>query len=190
MFTGEGSLERGRRDAHEGREAIERRARIEAEAASAVRNRLEKGSPSAGRRNFAGILNAMAAGSASKEMPGLEAIAAIRKGQRHAYKSAADHNRTYARLEKQGGLEGFNRLHPGSVGPDDARNERYVTPLAEGDTYQRVKDALGGVTGGGAAQRSSGEVEGIEPEFLLDVARMLLEAVQAGARRFPEGRRD
>ncbi len=34
MFTGEGNFERGRREANEGRDAIERRARIEAEAAT------------------------------------------------------------------------------------------------------------------------------------------------------------
>ena len=83
MFTGEGNFERGRREANEGRDAIERRARIEAEAASAVRNRLEKGSPSSARRDFAGMLNAMVADAAGREMPGLAALEAIRKGQRH-----------------------------------------------------------------------------------------------------------
>jgi hypothetical protein len=83
MFRGEGNFERGRREANEGREARERRARIEAESASAARGRLEKGAPSWERRNFAGMLNALVMESASREMPGLAALAEIRKGQRY-----------------------------------------------------------------------------------------------------------
>ena len=144
MFTGEGSFERGRLEAMENRDAIARRARIEAETASAVRNRLEKGSPSAGRRNFAGILNAMVADAAARELPGLEALAGIRKGQR----------------QKAGFAEGFNRLHPASGAAGS---------LASSDARARDHWPTGGV-------------EGIEPEFLLDVARMLIEAVRARRR--------
>ena len=158
MFTGEGSFERGRREANEGREAIERRARIEAEAASAVRNRLEKGSPSAGRRDFAGMLNAMVADAAGREMPGLAALAEIRKSQRHGYKTAADHNRSYARYEQASG-EDFNRLHPKAGGLRRASEAR-----AQG--YEPGRD-----------------VSAIEAEWLLDAARALIEAVQARARR-------
>jgi hypothetical protein len=109
MFTGEGSLERGRREALEGREAIARRAMIEAETASAARNRLEKGSPSWARRNFAGILNGMVADAAAREMPGLAALEGIRKGQRLGYRTAAQHNRTYAKLEESGAFDRYER---------------------------------------------------------------------------------
>jgi hypothetical protein len=101
--------------------------------ARVVRERLEKMSPSAGRRNFAGILNAMVADAAGREMPGLAALEAIRKGQRHGYKTAADHAKFEALQRSQAaGSEGFNRLYPrhklasAPVGPerDDARDER------------------------------------------------------------------
>jgi len=130
--------------------------------AKATRERLEKGSPSAARRDFAGILNAMVADAATREMPGLAALEGIRKGQRYGYKTAVDHNRTYERLEKAGFA--FNRLHPasgaaGSLASSDAR-ARDHWPTAE--------------TGA------------IEPEFLLDVARMLIEAVRS--RQYERGR--
>ena len=67
--------------------------------AKATRERLEKGSPSAGRRDFAGILNAMVADAATREMPGLAALEGIRKGQRYGYKTAVDHNRTRMLIE-------------------------------------------------------------------------------------------
>ena len=57
LHDGDFGNARGRREAFENRDAIERRARIEAASASAVRDRLEKGSPSWARRNFAGMLN-------------------------------------------------------------------------------------------------------------------------------------
>ncbi len=71
---------RGRREAFENRDAIERRARIEAASASkTVRDRLEKGSPSSARRNFAGMLNELVRDAAGRELPGLAALAEIRK---------------------------------------------------------------------------------------------------------------
>ena len=131
-------------------------------------------------------------------------------------KTAADHNRAHTRFEKAvGGEEGFNRLHPlrrvegepfapgrnetvsqervegrdpGEAREDDARDQRFVTPLVAGDTYQRIKDALGSVSGGGAAQRSGGETAAIEAEFLLATARALIEAARARAAAFPAGR--
>jgi hypothetical protein len=128
--------------------------------AKATRERLEKGSPSAGRRNFAGILNALVADAATREMPGLAALEGIRKGQRLGYKSASDHNRINERLEKAGFAESCNHLHPargaaGSLASSDARARDHWP---------------------------TGEVEGIKPEFLLDVARTLIEAVRTRAR--------
>ena len=111
MLKGEDNFGRGRREAHEGRDATLRRARIEAASASAVRDRLEKGSPSSARRNFAGMLNELVRDAAGRELPGLAALAEIRKGQKYGYKTAADHNRAHERFEK---TERFNRLHPDS----------------------------------------------------------------------------
>ena len=128
---------------------------------------MEKGSPSAGRRDFAGILNAMVADAATREMPGLAALEGIRKGQRHGYRTARDHNRAYERLEKAGFAKSFNRLHPASGAAGS---------LASSDA--RARDHW-----------PTGETGAIEPEFLLDVARALIEAVRART-RFPEGRRD
>jgi len=138
----------------------------DAREARVVRERLEKMSPSAGRRNFAGILNAMVADAAGREMPGLAALEGIRKGQRLGYKSASDHNRI-SRLEKAGFAESFNRPHPASGAAGS---------LASSDA--RARDHW-----------PTGETGAIEPEFLLDVARALIEAVRART-RFPEGRRD
>jgi len=169
MFTGSG--ERGRIEAYENREAIERQARIEAETASAARNRLEKGSPSWARRNFASILNAMVADAAARERPGVDAIAKIRAGQRHGYKTHIDHNRAYERFERAAGGEGFNRLHPKS---------------------RRIGDAAGSLASSDARARdhwSSGEVGEIEAAFLLDAMKALIEAARARA-RFPADRRD
>jgi hypothetical protein len=111
LHDGDFGNARGRREAFENRDAIERRARIEAASASAVRDRLEKGSPSSARRNFAGMLNELVRDAAGRELPGLAALAEIRKGQKYGYRTAADHNRAHERFEK---TERFNRLHPDS----------------------------------------------------------------------------
>ena len=86
LHDGDFGNARGRREAFENRDAIERRARIEAASASAVRDRLEKGSPSSARRNFAGMLNELVRDAAGRELPGLAALAEIRKGQKCGYK--------------------------------------------------------------------------------------------------------
>ena len=139
--------------------------------AKATRERLEKGSPSAGRRDFAGILNAMVADAATREMPGLAALEGIRKGQRYGYRTASDHNRAHEKFERAA-AEGLNRLHPKS---------------------RRIGDAAGSLASSDARARDhwpTGETVAIEPGFLLDVTRALIEAVRARAMRFPEGRRD
>ena len=63
--------------------------------AKAVRARLETMSPSAGRRDFAGIINALVADAAGRELPGLAAIEGVRKQQRLAARSPASHNRSH-----------------------------------------------------------------------------------------------
>jgi hypothetical protein len=103
----EQSGERGRREAHEGRDAIARLAKREAEAASAVRNRLERQSSGGARLNFVGVLNAIAKVHAVKEAPGFVALETIRRGQSLGRRTAADHNRTHDKLERAGFLRGL-----------------------------------------------------------------------------------
>ena len=159
--------------------------------AKATRERLEKGSPSAGRRDFAGILNAMVADAATREMPGLAALEGIRKGQRHGYRTAADHNRAHERFEfERAAAEDFNRLHPRSklasapVGRerDNARDDRIGPDLAEA---RRLLDVAGSLIADARTARdhgASGKATGIRAEFLLDAAIALINAVNARAR--------
>jgi hypothetical protein len=161
--------------------------------AKATRERLEKGSPSAGRRNFAGILNAMVADAAGREMPGLAALEAIRKGQRHGYKTAADHNWAHAKFEAlqraAGEGEGFNRLFPrdklAAAGRGDlAENDRIGPDLSEA---KRLLDAAGRLIADARTARdhwASGKATSIRAEFLLDAAIALIKAVNARARQF------
>jgi hypothetical protein len=188
----EDDFARARREAREGRDAIERLARIEAEDARRTRNRLEKGSPSAGRRDFAGILNALVADAAAREMPGLAALEGIRKGQRHGYKTAADHNRAHERFEfERAAAESSNRLHPRSklasapveAERDDARYDRIGPNLAEA---RRLLDAAGSLIADARTARdhwASGKATGIRAEFLLDAAIALINAANARARQ-------
>lgn len=157
--------------------------------AKATRERLEKGSPSAERRNFAGMLNALVSESAAREMPGLVALLAIRKGQRLGYKSA-DHNHSNAKFGRAA-AEANNRLHPRSklasapVGSErgDARDDRIGQDPVEA---RRLLDAAGSQIAEARTARdhwASGEATGIRAEFLLDAAIALINAVNARARQ-------
>ena len=133
--------------------------------AKATRERLEKGSPSAGRRDFAGILNAMVADAATREMPGLAALEGIRKGQRYGCKTAS-------------------KLASAPVGRerDDARDDRIGPDLAEA---RRLLDVAGSLIADARTARdhgASGKATGIRAEFLLDAAIALINAVNARAR--------
>ena len=100
LHDGDFGNARGRREAFENRDAIERLAKREADDACRTRNRLETGSPSWARRNFADVLNALVADGASRELPGLAALEGIRKRQQYGYRSAEDHNRAYEKFQK------------------------------------------------------------------------------------------
>ena len=171
MFTNEG-FARGRAEAMETRERIERRDRIERESAEAQRSRLERQSPDCSRRDFASILNGLTADRIAHERPGVSALHEIRKAQRLGQRSAASHNAEHARLEKMvgGNLgEALDRLHPGSaLAKDD---------IATGEDAKSKYDP-------------TGEIGDISPEFLLDVARMLLAMARRRAADAPKGRRD
>ena len=75
--------------------------------AKAKRERLERASPSGARVNVVGVLNELAKGHAAQEAPGFAALEAIRKGQRHGYKTEADHNRAHAKFERTAEGLGF-----------------------------------------------------------------------------------
>ena len=153
--------------------------------AKATRERLEKGSPSAGRRDFAGILNALVADAATREMPGLAALEGIRKAQRLAGRSSSAHNRAHEQFAKAV-AEGFNRLHPGKrasaapvaadiIGEDDARGQRYTPDLEA----KRLLDAAGRLASDPRTTRDhwpSGQPESIAVEWLLTAARALVAA--------------
>jgi len=166
----------------------------------AQRERLEKASPSGARRSLVNILNGMEHERAPVALPGLDAITKIRDGQRYGYRTAADHNRAYERFEKSAG---FNRLHPGSrlsraasdfdFRPGEPGNKdgsrfqwggKFDPPQRAG---QMESD---GKVRGESRYQPSDAVEGIEPEFLLAVARELIEQVRRYSLRFPAGRRD
>ena len=154
--------------------------------ARAARERLERGSPSAGRRDFAGILNALVADAATREMPGLAALEGIRKAQRLAGRSSSAHNRAHEQFAKAE-AEGFNRLHPGErasaapvaadiIGGDDARSERVGPDLREA---KRLLDAAGRLASDPRTMRdhwSTGQPESIAAEWLLTAARALVAA--------------
>jgi hypothetical protein len=135
------------------------------------------------------MLNALVSESASREMPGLVALEAIRKRQRLGYNSAAS-NRAHAKFERAA-AEGNNRLHPWSklasapVGRerDDARDDQIGRDLVEA---RRLLDAAGSLIADARTARdhwASGEATGIRAEFLLDVAIALINAVNARARQ-------
>ena len=142
MFTNEG-FARGRAEAMETRERIERRDRIERESAEAQRSRLERQSPDCSRRDFASILNGLTADRIAHERPGVSALHEIRKAQRLGQRSAASHNAEHARLEKMvgGNLgEALDRLHPGSALAKDDIATGVKTPNR--NTIRRVKSAI------------------------------------------------
>jgi len=159
--------------------------------AKAVRKQLEKMSPSAERRDFAGIINAMVADAAGRELPGLSAITEIRKTQRLGRRKASDHNRAYAKfeaLQRAAGGEGFNRLFPRNkmadaapvaadiIGEDEALSQRYTPNLTEA---KRLLDAAGRLAGARDYQ-PSGQPEAIAAEWLLTAARALVAAEREG----------
>jgi hypothetical protein len=170
MSLNKGDFERGRVEAMENRERIDRLAKIEAESASAARSRHYSGGP---RRDFAGILNSLVSDAAGRELPGLSALEGIRKARLFSDRTAAQHNASHDRFEKAGGVaEGFNRLHP-----------------RRGDGFQK-DDIRSGDPRAQDYDPAARDVSGIEPAFLLQVARMLLAMARARAAAAPAGRRD
>jgi len=163
-----------------------------------TRDQLERQSPKmvTSRVDIVGRLNAVARADAAGLRPAVERLGAIRKAQEKARFKAAESNYGYQRFEKLA-EEVFDRLHPGSLrwaaaerprnDFDNAADQRYVTPLT--GAYERVRDADGSLRSDARTRRDhwpSGEVGDIKAEFLLEAARLLIEAVRS--RQYAQGR--
>ena len=146
------------------------------------------------RVDIVGRLNAVARADAAGLRPAVERLGAIRKAQEKARFKAAESNYGYQQFEKLA-EEVFDRLHPGSLrraAAERPRNvfdnyQRYVTPLT--GAYERVRDADGSLRSDARTRRDhwpSGEVGDIKAEFLLEAARLLIEAVRS--RQYAQGR--
>ena len=128
------------------------------------REALERGSPSAPRRDLVSILNAGERQRMVSQDLSLDAVAKIRGGQRYGIHSAPS---------------GFN-FQPSD--PGQVRDSRFE--WAEGAPELRagrVRDAEGRLRSSDARARdhwSSGRVKPIDPEFLLEIARKIIEAVR------------
>lgn len=194
-------LAKAERTINEARSARERATRAEDRA---QREALEKQSPSALRRDFVGWLNDGARHDAViSATSGYDAIEKIRAQQRQHEQDVAAHNGAHREyVLKSADVEGFNRLHPlrrsaFEIGRDDP-GARGASRFLPGEKYDpprsvdRLPDVEGSMNSHARTRLdhwAAGRLEGIEPEFLLDVARVLIEAVRSQT-RFPEGRRD
>jgi len=98
------------------RDERERREQAQRDDDRAFRTKLERASPSANRLGIVDYLNGTARDQERRELPGIGAIQVIREIQKIGYRTASQHNETYAResLEKIAG-EAFDRLHPQSA---------------------------------------------------------------------------
>jgi hypothetical protein len=168
------------------------------------RERLERQSSGGQRLRAARVLNAIAAVHTAKAAPdGFAALNAIRKRQRLARRSSSAHNASHVEFTKAvaaGTSEGFNRLFPrhklaaasvalvppDRIGPDDARNQRFTPDLTEA---RRLLDAVGRLTSSDRRVQdhwSTGKVEAIAAQFLLDEARRRIAEIQAQTEREAE----
>jgi hypothetical protein len=194
------ALAKAERQINEARVAREDATRAEDRA---TREALEKQTPSGRRHNFVDVLNGMSAESGMLGMIGMDSVEKVRERQRRHELDVANHNRAHRQFTKSAD-EGFNRLHPSNrrrsefeIGPDDP-GARGASRFLPGEKYDpprrvgRVPDAEGSMDSDARTRLdhwAAGRLEGIEPEFLLSVARVLIEAVRSQT-RFPEGRRD
>jgi hypothetical protein len=176
----------------------------------ATRDRLERQSPRmvTSRVDMVGRLNAIARADAARRAPGVEALNAIRKA---AQQNSSSENYGYQQFEKLA-EEAFNRLHPGSrLSRASDFDFRSGEPGARGSRFEQsgkydpprrvgiVADAAGRLRGDGRAERTgetdvndgsdhwaSGRVTPIDAEWMLEAARMLIEAVRS--RKFGQSR--
>ena len=207
FFNAESTYDRLVRSENEIRKANADREHQDALQARRARECLENGiGPMEAPPKQANIVDALNGTVAQGD--GLNAILNLRKMQELERKTPSQHNR----FEKSAA---FNRLHPDAEGHrfrrasrfdgdfrpgddvtsgargdrDDARDQRYVSELRAG----KVRDAAGRLVGdnvGGRYWPAAGEPEGIDPAFLLEAARLLLEAVRRERAGYPRGRRD
>ena len=118
MSEGDSGFQRGRREAHELRNKNDMLAKREANEARFVRNRLEKVASIGPRADIVGHLNRVSQNDKVFQRNVSDIL--------HGFRKAAAER---------------------SAGDDDARDERFVTPLIEGRTYERVRDAAGAMHG-------------------------------------------
>ena len=171
----------------------ERREALEREECRSTRERLEKTTSGAPRLSFARFQNGLSAQSAGA-LPGLRAIEEVRKVQSRNRRSGSAHTTAHNRLMKAyGGVERFNRLSADiadtnfdfSASDPGREKGRYGGSEEGGPTLrpgERIRDAEGRVHGPEAGRHQpSGQLEGIEAGFLLDVTRLLLAALKERA---------
>ena len=143
-----------------------------------VRERLERNSIQGPRANRVGDLNKAVAAHAERELPVLAAIGLLRvrqSGEAARSREARQHNRAHddwlrrtaapiqgakgctsdAVLSPERRQEPRRRVaaeRPDFANQDDARDERFVTPIREGETYNRLRDPDGAFDGGGSTE--------------------------------------
>jgi len=170
-------------------------------------------------RSLVDLLNGVGQERAARELPGVLMLEGIRKQQQLGRRTAADHNRAHERFEKSEAFNrlhpGLRRAYGDGrqdasgkweTGPrgnfdfDAARDPgrrqnssfQWSDEFAPPQGVSQVRDSAGRVRGDNEGGRhfAVGEPEGIDPSFLLDVARALIEAVRTQRANFPKGRRD
>ena len=155
-----------------------------------TRDQLERQSPKmvTSRVDIVGRLNAVARADAAGLRPAVERLNAIRKAQEKAGRHAVESNHGYQQFEKLA-EEVFDRLHPGSLRRAAAERPRNDFDNAADQRYVCVRDADGSLRSDARTRRDhwpSGEVGDIKAEFLLEAARLLIEAVRS--RQYAQGR--
>jgi hypothetical protein len=131
------------RSEHEIRKARETREQQTRDEDRAQRAKLELASGKGARVGFVDMLNGL-----SHSEHGFSSIQAVRDVQKLGYKTGADHNRAYARLEKhaQAQAAAFNRLHPRANQRVDGSNPSGLTNKIKGLYQNRRKRKSPGVT--------------------------------------------
>jgi hypothetical protein len=180
----------------------------------AQRERLERQSPSGSRLSLVDILNGHSRERAASE-GGLDVITKLRADQELGRRTASQHNRSYERFEKSADFNRLMPVNSGgSYGEARLVETRAVKPRGQFDfdagrdpgrrqdsQFQwsdkfdppgrvgRVRDAAGSMDADARtrADHWSGQgLHGIDPAFLLDVARRLIEIVNSP--RYARGR--
>ena len=203
MEIGFSTRERLEKSEQEIRKARSDREAAQCNADRAQRARLEGQSPSAARLGLVNILNGVSDQRAVRELPGMIALEGIRKQQQLGRKTGADHNRTLAKLESEAAT--FNRLHPSRLeragGSDGSFHEapsnfnfgsdpgnRDSSRFLHGERFDpprrvpKIRDSDGGMDSDARTRADHWNdqgVGGIDPAFVLEVARAIIAMVNS-----------